>query len=291
MAHTMNRRELLAAGAAAGLAASPLARLFAADEKRLYKIGACDWSIGKRQNIEAFDVAKAIGLDGVQVSFSEPGKPFDLRDKAVRDQYLAKSKETGVEIASLAMGVLNSVPFATEPQTEKWVEECIEVMAAMGQKIVLLAFFGKGDIRGKPDRQEAVIAKLKRLAPKAEKAGVILGVESTLNVDDHLKILNGVDSPAVQVYYDVANMHYNGYDIFAELRTLGADRICQIHCKERGCLLGKGPIDFKKVRDVLAEIGYYDWLIIEGATEKGRSMEECYVDNQKFLRSLFPTAG
>jgi len=165
------------------------------------------------------------------------------------------------------------------------------VMAKMGQRIVLLAFFGNGDINGKPDLQDEVIRRLRKIAPKAEAAGVILGIESTLNVDDHLRILDGVGSPAVQVYYDVANMHYNGYDIFAEMRKLGAERICQIHAKERNCLLGKGPIDFVRVKETLAEIGYYDWLIIEGATEKGRSTFECYVDNQKFLRELFNNAG
>ena len=35
----------------------------------MYKIGACDWSIGKRQQIDAFEVAKEIGLDGIEVSF------------------------------------------------------------------------------------------------------------------------------------------------------------------------------------------------------------------------------
>src|SRR5207253_323164 len=77
----------------------------------------------------------------------------------------------GVEIASLAMGCLNSMPYATMDVTEKWVLECIDVMEKMGQKIVLVAFFGKGDINGKPELQAKVVEKLKRAAPKAEKAG------------------------------------------------------------------------------------------------------------------------
>jgi sugar phosphate isomerase/epimerase len=288
----MNRREMIVGAALAGLGLSgSLGSLLAADEKRLYKIGACDWSIGQRGKLEALVEAKRIGLDGVQVSFGPPGEEVDLREEKVRKAYLDGSKESGVEIASLAMGVLNQRPYAGDPETEKWVEDCVDVMAKMGQKIVLLAFFGNGDINGKPELQNEVIRRLKKVAPKAEKAGVILGVESTLNVDDHLRILDGVGSPAVQVYYDVANMHYAGYDIFKEMRKLGAERICQIHAKERDCLLGKGAIDFARVKQTLEEIGYYDWLIIEGATEKGRSTFDCYVDNQKFLRGLFPTAA
>lgn len=279
------RREMLAL---CGVSAIHLSgKVALGDLPGAYPIGACDWSLRASQNPQAFEVAKDIGLDGVQVSFGAPGGEFDLRKPEVQKEFQAASRRTGVAIASLAMGILNSVPFATEPQTEEWVAECIDVMAAMGQKIVLLAFFGKGDIRDKPDLQAEVIRRLKRLAPKAEKAGVILGIESMLNVDDHLRILDAVGSPAVKVYYDVANMHYAGYDIFAEMRRLGAERICQVHTKEHDHLLGQGPIDFVKVRDVLQEIGYRDWLILEGATVKGRSLVDCYRENRRFLRELF----
>lgn len=281
----LQRRETLGLIGAA-LTSSWLRRVPAAEAAK-YPIGACDWSINAGQDIRAFEIAKQIGLDGVQVSFGAPGGKFDLRAPEVRRQFQEASKATGVKIASLAMGVLNSVPFATEPQTVEWVSDCIDVMAAMQQRVVLLAFFGQGDIRDKPDAQKEVIRRLKQLAPKAEKAQAVLGIESYLNADDHLRILDAVGSPAVKVYYDVANMHYSGYDIFAELRCLGRDRICQIHTKEYDHLLGQGPIDFAKVRDVLAEIGYFDWLIIEAATVKSRSVVDCYRENQRYLQTLF----
>ncbi len=279
------RREFMAAGL--GFLSLPSVESLIQGAERKYKVGACDWSIGKWQHIDAFSVAREIGLDGIQVSFGRPGDDFDLRDEKVRQDYRRASSDTGVEIASLAMGIFNDVPFAVEDVAVDWLSQCIDVMAAMGQKIVLVAFFAKGDIRGKPDLQEEVIRRLKRLAPKAEQAGVILGIESYLNVDDHLRILDGVGSPAVQVYYDVANMHYSGYDIFAEMRRLGRERICQIHLKELGHLLGQGPIDFPKIRDVLGEIGYQGWLIIEGATEKGRDVVDCYKENCRFVKELF----
>jgi sugar phosphate isomerase/epimerase len=293
MTNTINRRQMMAAaGALAGLGLSPALRsLLAGQTRPLFKIGACDWSIGNRQKLAALEEAKRIGLDGVEVSFSEPGLEYDLRDDEVRKQYLETSKNLGVEIASLAMGVLNRVPYSSDPNAEKWVEQCIDVMEKMGQKTVLLAFFSRGNLKGKPKLQAEVIRRLKKVAPKAEKAGVVLGVESTLDADEHLRILDGVGSPAVQVYYDVANMHYAGYDIYREIRRLGRERICQIHAKERGCLLGQGPIDFTRVKEALDEIGYHDWLIIEGATVKGRTTFDCYVDNQKYLRKIFPTAG
>ena len=38
----------------------------------------------------------------------------------------------------------------------------------------------------------------------------------------------GVGSPAVQVYYDVANATTKGYDIYQEIRTLGRGLRCRV---------------------------------------------------------------
>ncbi len=289
MSKTLTRRELLAAGGAAGLCLSPALRsLVAAEKKPQFKISSCDWSIGCGGNFRAFEVAKQVGLDGVEVSFGGPGGKFDLRKEEVRKQYKEAAAKDGLKISSLAMGVLNGVPYSSDPKAEKWVEECINVMPAMHQQIVLLAFFGRGDIKGKPELQKEVIRRLKKVAPKAEKAGVVLGLETWLNADEHLRILDAVGSPAVMVYYDVANMTTKGYDICKEIRRLGK-RICQFHMKENGYLLGKGKVDFPKVKQAIDDIGYQGWLVIEGARPRGMSLQEAYTANQKFLRSIFPT--
>jgi sugar phosphate isomerase/epimerase len=285
----ITRREAMATAAGTGLALWSTTRA-AAEEKRLFKIGACDWSIQRGADVGAFEMAARLGLKGVQVSFGKPGEKYDLRQESVRREYLEASKKHGVEIASLGMGMLNQVPYASSPEAERWVYECVEIMPKLQQKVVLVAFFSEGDIKDRPDLQREVVRRLKRVAPVAEKAGVVLGIESWLNATDHLRILDAVGSPAVQVYYDVANMTQQGYDIFKELRQIGADRICEIHCKENGFLLGQGLVDFPRVKQTLDEIGWTGWLIIEGAVGKGMKMEEAYVKNRKYLESLFPTA-
>ncbi|HUT91084.1 MAG TPA: sugar phosphate isomerase/epimerase family protein [Thermoguttaceae bacterium] len=287
----VTRREALLAVSGMPLAVSPALAALAADEKRRFKIGACDWSIGGRGEPGVLETAKRIGLDGVQVAFGAPGEKYDLRSEAVRREYLQAARTHGVEIASLAIGVLNQVPYASDPEAEKWVRQCVEVMPKLGQKVALVAFFSKGDIKGRRDLQDEVIRRLKRVAPEAEKAGVVLGIESWLSADDHLRILDGVGSPAVQVYYDVANMDHEGYDVYQGIRRLGRDRICEVHCKENGFLLGKGRIDFVRVKEALDEIGWSGWLVIEGAVPQGASMFDSYVRNQKYLRSIFPTGA
>ena len=97
----------------------------------------------------------------------------------------------------------------------------------------------------------------------------MLGIESWLSAPDHLRILDAVGSRSVQVYYDLANSTQMGYDILAEIRQLGRDRICEFHAKENGFLLGQGRIDFPAVRKAMDDIGYSGWIQIEGAVPKG----------------------
>ena len=288
----LTRRAMLRSSAALALAAGRLTASAGGDDTRAprFPIGACDWSLGKRHDLDAFAVAREIGLDGVEVSFGEPGVKNDLRDEAVRQQYLQAAETTGVQIASLAMGVLNNVPYASDPRTEQWVADVVDVMPKVGVRVCLLAFFGAGDIRGDREKQDEVIRRLKRVAPRAEQAGVVLGIESWMDADEHLRLVEAVDSPSVQVYYDVANMTTRGYDVPGEIRRLGKQRICQIHMKENNNLLGQGEVDFPAVKEAIDDIGYRGWLIIEGATVSGKSLVECYRHNRAFLQELFAQA-
>lgn len=261
-----------------------------------FRIGSTDWSIGHKQDPGAFTTAKRIGLEGVQVSFSTPGSDFDLREPGVREQYYEQVEKTGVRIASLGMGVLNQKPLATTPEAIGWVDDAIDVMVKMRDEqadksthICLLAFFGKGDINGSPELMDSVITKLKTVAEKAEDSGVVFGIESLLSADDHLKIIDGVGSEAIQVYYDSANSHRMGYDIYEEVVQIGGERICQVHCKENGALLGEGEVDFAKFRDALKTAGYRDWLILEGGMPKGAEVIEAYRKNRVLLEKTFRT--
>jgi L-ribulose-5-phosphate 3-epimerase len=78
-----------------------------------------------------------------------------------------------------------------------------------------------------------------------------------------------------------------GYDIYREIKSLGAESICEIHIKEDGTFLGQGDIDFKNVKSLLNGMGYQGWLIIEGSTPKGMNREEGGAKNTVFARKLF----
>ena len=288
---TISRRQML--GRLSGVAAASLitprtACLLAAPAQRRFKLGACDWSIGKMANPAAMGVAKEIGLDGVQISLGTAANDMHLRQSAVQEQYRKASKDTGVTVASLAIGELNNIPYKSDERTVAWVRDSIDVCKSMGCQVVLLAFFGNGDLKGDKSGTDEVVRRLKEVAAKAEQAGVILGIESWLSAEEHVDIIDRVGSPAVQVYYDVANSEKMGYDIYREIRWLGAKKlICEFHLKENGFLLGQGRVDFQKVRAAIEEIGYSGWMQIEGAVPEGAEMLPSYKENCRFARGIF----
>jgi sugar phosphate isomerase/epimerase len=265
--------------------AAHYAPLLAEPEKRRFRLGACDWSIGKMGDPAAFAVAKTIGLDGVQVSLGTAANNMQLRQAEFQQQYKTAAKAAGLEVASLAIGELNNIPYKSDARTVEWVSDSIDVCRALGVRVVLLAFFSNDDLRDDKPGVDEVVRRLKAVAPKAEKAGVALGIESWLNADQHLEILERVGSPAVQVYYDVCNSNDMGYDIYKEIRKLGK-RICELHAKENGALLGQGKVDFRRVRAALDDIDYHGWIQIEGAVPPGKPMLESYQANCRFMRRV-----
>ena len=177
MFNPISRREMIArsARAAAGMAVlAGGANALAAPDSRRFRIGACDWSLGKMGDPGAFALAKEIGLDGVQVSLGTAQDDMRLRQPAVQDQFKAAASKVGLAVSSLAIGELNSIPYKSDPRTVDWVSWSIDACQALGVRVVLLAFFGNGDLLGDKAGTDEVVKRLKAIAPKAEKAGVLL---------------------------------------------------------------------------------------------------------------------
>ena len=272
--------------ALSAIALSPsLNPLFAAPGDRRFKIGACEWSLGK-SDPTCMEVARQIGLDGVEVNMGNMGNRMKLRQPAVQKAYIEAAKKNGVEVASLAMAETNNVPIFSEPQAAIWLLDSIAVCQALGIRVVLLAMFGTGELKATDTAAMGrVVELLKEIGPRAEKAGVIIGLENYLSATDNLKILDRVGCPAVQVYYDVGNSTDKGYDILKEIRLLGK-RICMFHAKDGGFMLGQGRINFKAVREAMDDIEYKGWIQIEAAAPKG--IVEDYRTHLAFLRNHFP---
>jgi sugar phosphate isomerase/epimerase len=249
---------------------------------------------------EQIPKAREADLEGIQVSVGREADgivEIPLRDPAVRQRYLELGRQHEVTFHSVAIGLLNGHPLAEEPRTAVWLIDALEAAAALGASNVLMAFFGNGDLRFRDEDGEfvnepeggfasyrlddkkvtSVVETLKDVVPRARDAGVILGLENTITARQNLEIVDRVGSEWLQVYYDLGNSTGNGYDVPSELRTIGNDRLCEVHLKDWNTrLLGseEGMVDMPAAAQALSEIGYDKWLVLETSGRDDRFLED-----------------
>ncbi len=274
----LSRRTFLTTGAAlAGAAAVP--RLFAAVPPKI-RIGAC---------VVGFDDAKKAGLDGVEVQAGGAAEMLMIADPAYRQKFKDKMKETGLVTSSIMMSVFNSCPLASDPRGPAWLEQTIDGAKDLGAGVILVAFFGKGDLKSGKELKKAdvdvVVERLKAAAPRAKDAGVILGIENTLPAEVNAQILDRINSPAVKIYYDCYNLQGQGYDVTAEIRFL-KDHIAIFHFKDGPNYFGEGKMKWEPIAAAIKEIGHQGWIVLESSAPSKDGAADAK-KNAEYIRKLF----
>lgn len=260
-----------------------------------YKIGLSDLMILKRQKLGAFQLARAIGADGVEVDMGGLGdrETFDnqLAKPEVRGQFLAKAKELNLEICSLAMTGFFAQSFATRPTVPRMMQDCVDTMQQMNVKVAFLPLGVPGDLLKHPELRPAIVGHLQVAGKIAAAAGVVIGVETSLPAAEEVMLLADVGSPGVKSCFNFANAAKYGRDIPTELRTLGRDHICQIHCtNEDGVWLENDPqIDLPKIKQTLDALGWRGWLVAERSRDKHdpRNVKRNFGANTAYLKKIF----
>jgi sugar phosphate isomerase/epimerase len=277
----LSRRTLLCSAAAA--AAVPFLR---AAGSRL-KIGVTDWNLRLGASPEAVPLAAKLGFDGVQVSFgrkiADNRMPVD--NPQLIDRYLQLSAQHKVPLNGTCVDMLHTNGLKNDPLAVKWVQDAIRLTKALHTDVLLLPFFGKWAIQS-PAERDAVADRVRELAPEAEKAGVILGLEDTISAEDNVRIMDRARSKNVLVYYDVGNSTNGGFDVVKEIRWLGKDRICQIHLKDNPAYMGEGKINFPEVMKAIRDIGFTGYANLETDTHQGSTVEADMRRNLEFIRKI-----
>lgn len=283
----VTRREFIGwgtAGVAGAMLARPGSSLVRAAGPARWKVGVTDWNLQLEGKVEAIALAKRIGFEGVQVSIGKGDDKLPLSDPALQKAYLDESKRIGLPIASLCLEVLHRNWLKSDPLGKRWVADSIPIAKAMGVKVVLLPFFGKGALTTTAE-MDYVGDALRDVAPAAEKAGVILGLEDTISAKDNVRIMERAKSPAVLTYYDVGNSTKGGFNVVEEIRWLGKDRICEVHLKDNPHFLGEGKIDFPGVVAALSDIGFAEWAELETDCPT-KDVPADMTRNLKYIRGL-----
>ena len=260
-----------------------------------YKISVCDWMILKRQKIGEFELAHEMGSDGVEMDMGSLGKrdSFDnkLRTKDFRELFLQKAKENNVAISSIAMSGFYGQSFAENKNYIALVGDCLNTMQAMGVKTAFLPLGVNCDLNKNPQMRPLIIERLKVAGKMAEDAGVVIGIETSLDAKGEVQLLKEIDSKGIKIYYNFQNPLALGRDLYKELRILGKDRICQIHCTNTDgvTLPNDKKLDMIKVKTVLHEMGWCGWLVVERSrdTNDVHNVKKNYGTNIEYLKRIF----
>src|SRR5262249_22520934 len=146
-----------------------------------------------------------------------------------RRDYVETAQKLGLEISSLAMSAFYGQSFSKHPSSERFATTAIDLMPKLGTKVLFIPVFTRADLKKEDVEADAaiqkqVIALFKRIAPVAEKAGVIIGISTQLDSAGNNKLLDEIASPAIRIAYNCGEAIDAGRDVYKELSALGGNR-------------------------------------------------------------------
>lgn len=260
-----------------------------------YQLAVCDWMILKRQKIGAFELAREIGSDGLEMDMGGLGKrdSFDnkLRDPHFQKLFLETSTATGIQVPSVAMSAFYAQSFVGRPNYIELVQDCLNTMQVMGAKVAFLPLGVQVDLNKNPELRPELIKRLKVVGDMACKVGVVIGIETALDAREEVKLLKEVNSKGIAIYFNFQNPLEGGRDLYEELRILGKNNICMIHCTDTDgvTLPNNTRLDMHRVKAVLDEMGWSGWLVVERSRNKddARNVKGNFSENINYLRTIF----
>jgi L-ribulose-5-phosphate 3-epimerase len=238
---------------------------------------------------EAIRLFKAAGLDAAEVIYQDeypaaisPSDPKSAQNAA------AVARDEGLPIVALT-------PYTTSINsldTENWqagIDEfraCIAAAHEVGAKRVrVYAGAWQPGSAEYSAHWARLSAALSVLAVEAQQAGVVLCVENhfgtmTQTAADTARLVREVDSPAVRVLYDQANLTFTHDEDWQQAFTVQGDLVSHVHVKDlvfkdrnapfRASDTARVKADERAIRSRVVGTGIVPWAdIIEELTRRG----------------------
>lgn len=260
-----------------------------------YRIGVCDWMILKRQKLGAISLAKELGVDGVELDMGPLGdrETFEnsLANAENRKRFRDVAEQLGIKFCSIAMSGFYAQSFAERPTYRRMISDCLTTMQQLEVKVGFLPLGVKNDLIQHPELRPAVVQRLKEVGKMAQDLNVTIGIETALDAAAEVQLLDDIGSQSIKSYFNFANALQQGRGLADQIKILGKDRICQIHCTdEDGVWLENNKrLDMIAVKKTLIEIGWRGWLVMERSRDAAnpRDVKANYGANARYLKSIF----
>ena len=257
-----------------------------------YKVAACDWMMLKRQKLGSFKLMHELGGDGVEMDMGGLGVRDTFDNKFHHRHFRKLFRETadslGVLVPSVAMSGFYGQSFLTHHNYKALVEDCLSTMRVMDSKVAYLPLGGIKEDWTKPGpARDELVKRLHVAGVMAEADGLVIGIRTPLDAKENIRLLKEIDSPGIKIYYSFQTALDNHRDIISELKTLGKDRICQIHASNTdGVTLDRDTaLDMPKIKETLDKMGWSGWLVVERSRDvkEVRNVKKNFGTNIKYL--------
>jgi L-ribulose-5-phosphate 3-epimerase len=246
---------------------------------------------------EALQLFSAAGLDAAEVIYQDDyPAAVTPRNAAALREAVAVSAGEGVPIVALTpyTTAINSTDLAAWKEGVADFRTCIDAAAQLGaRKVRVYAGAWQPDQAGAAEHWSRLVDALSLLGEDAHAAGVTLCVENhfgtmTQTAAQTARLVQEVDSPAVRVLYDQANLTFTHDEGWEEALAVQGDLIDHVHVKDlefvdpdapfrasdtarvkaeeravRSRVVGDGILPWASILDALVRRGYDDVLTLE----------------------------
>ncbi len=236
---------------------------------------------------EIFIQAKQYGFEGVELWLDPNGPVYpDITEKEL-EVIKNDASEAGIVLYSLAATVYWGCSLVSDNEDEReqakeYVKAQLRIASYLGCETILVipghtgvVFAPALGIVDYETAYERAVKAAKELAPYAQKAGVVIGMENVWNKFlmtpiEMRTFIDEVGSPWVQSYFDVGNVLLTSYPEHW-IKILGS-RISKVHFKDFKMSIGNldgfcdlltGDVNYKAVMDAFKSVGYDGWTTCE----------------------------
>lgn len=257
------------------------------------RAGAAPVKIGHREasmklvgDLRLFETASRIpGLNGVELQVVSGA--HDLWSKETLRRYKREANRWGVPIPSLSGPFGRGVQLMSAGAADS-IRKAIAAAEFLGASVILIPSFRENcPDPDKPEQMEPVVSMLRTLGPVAADAGVVLGLENSLNPARNASLIDHIGHANVRMYFDLDNGEFYGHhdQVIPGISLLGRDRICQVHVKNEDKLIEEaGRIDWRAAFRQLQAIGYDGWYVLESRHSTPEQIVEATTRNIRFIR-------
>ena len=240
-----------------------------------------------------FAFAAEAGLNGIEWIYDTYGEGDNPIEKPSGQKLLATlCRDFGVIVDSLCADYFLDRPLLRSDGPARVALEAklhwlIGAASDVGVRRLVLPFVDASQIDDEDDERE-VVAILERALPVAEKSGIELHLETSLQPARFASLLQALDHELVCANYDSGNSASLGYSPREEFAAYGR-RIGSVHVKDRvrggGTVpLESGDCDFKELFTSLRDVGYPGDYVLQVARTTSCSEGEWAARNVHWLR-------